>query len=317
MAVLAEALGVPIDAFISDPPPAVISRRQDGYGDHASSAALDRAVIRAADDVRFLLSRGIIEPTDSAPRPVPTTYEQAEQLAGDIRSRLSPEFDPIDSLGDLAECLGVIWFVENLGGASDGPCIELSDDDRFRTGVAVIDGTQDPGRRRWSLAHELGHFVVGDAYASDQRAGDIEQMIDAFVAYLLMPRAGCQRLWNDHSDEGARRVALAISARFGTSWTAACSHLRNIGLITKTQLEPLKNDRPTRGDYLVSGESWAPDLEPPGVPTRYTSAVLGAFQKGLIATERTLELLRGTVERLDLPKRHPVASGSYMALPDP
>jgi Zn-dependent peptidase ImmA (M78 family) len=100
-------------------------------------------------------------------------------------------------------------------------------------GVAVINGTTDPGRRRYSLAHELGHHLAGDAYEPAVRlAGtESESMINAFAAYLLMPRPAVIGVWNEFSGAPARRVVIAVAARFSVSWTAACNHLKSLNLI--------------------------------------------------------------------------------------
>ena len=59
--------------------------------------------------------------------------------------------------------------------------------------VAVVSAKGDPGRRRATAAHELGHLVLGDEYSSDLAVhlsrADRESMINAFAAELLLPLA--------------------------------------------------------------------------------------------------------------------------------
>jgi hypothetical protein len=60
--------------------------------------------------------------------------------------------------------------------------------------AAVVSRLGDPGRRRATAAHELGHVLLGDEYSSDlgvhaSRASR-EAVIDAFAAELLLPTAG-------------------------------------------------------------------------------------------------------------------------------
>lgn len=65
--------------------------------------------------------------------------------------------------------------------------------------VAVVSTMGDPGRRRATAAHELGHLIIGDEYSSDlgvsNSRADREAVIDAFAAELLLPvqavAAGC------------------------------------------------------------------------------------------------------------------------------
>jgi len=57
--------------------------------------------------------------------------------------------------------------------------------------VAVVSRRGDPGRRRATAAHELGHLVIGDEYSSDlgvhASRGDREALLDTFAAELLLP----------------------------------------------------------------------------------------------------------------------------------
>jgi Zn-dependent peptidase ImmA (M78 family) len=302
LAVIAEVLKRPIEWFVLESPPAVLSRRRDSVRAHATSIALDVAVDRAVRDVQFLLDRGILAwlPVGE-PEAVPASHEEAEALASRMRQRLGMGDDPLLDLGAAAEQLGVITFSLDLGSADDGACVELTGPDSGRCGVVVINGNEDPGRRRWTLAHELGHFLVGDAYAGEHPAGEIERYVDSFVAYLLMPRAGALRVWSERSEQGERAATLSVSARYRTSWTAACGHLVNLGLVDRSQLDGLKREQPTIGDYLALGETWDEELRPPYVPPTYTQNVLTAYADGRLTASRSVELLRSTLATSDLP----------------
>lgn len=301
LAAIAAELGVPIDWFISEAPPAVVSRRRDAAPGHATSRSLDIAIDRAARDVEFLVGLGCLEGTSEPIASVPSSHQQAEDLARRLRERLSLADGPIDDLGAAAENAGLIWFAEDLG-AGDGACIEVETTDG-RLGVAVVNGRGEPGRRRWTLAHELGHFLVGDAYAGEHPGGEVEKYIDSFVAHLLMPRSGVHRVWDELHDQGARRVALAVSARFQTSWSAACGHLTTLHHIDDAQRRQLLDTPPRHGDYLATGESWSVDLVPPAVPPRYGRSVVLAYVAGELSADRSIELLRSTIGPDDLPER--------------
>lgn len=314
LAALANDLGLPIDWFVSDSPPAVLSRRRDLADAHASSRLLDLAVDRAARDAQFLLELGILQCDDNPVASIPTSYQEAELLADALRRRVGAGDGPLPELGAVVEQLGLLWFSEELGElAGDGACVEVSGTGSSRLGIAVVNGSSEPGRRRWTLAHELGHFVVGDAYAGDHPAGEAERYINAFVAYFLMPRAGVGRLWNEFGDEGPRRVAMAVSARFQVSWSAACNQLRNLDRISEEERSRLADGQPPRrGEFVSVGEGWPQDLLPPSVPPDYSRRVLRAFAEGDLTADRTIELLRGTLDVADLPPR--VGKGGYPVL---
>jgi Zn-dependent peptidase ImmA (M78 family)/DNA-binding XRE family transcriptional regulator len=301
LAVVAHELARPIDWFVLDSPPSVVSRRRGPMAGHSSTRIVDLSIESAARDVRFLLERGILAWTQSPVEPVPTSHLQAEALAARVRKRLGLGPEPLVDLGANVERLGMVAFSVDLGDVDDGTCVELDGENSSRVGVALINGAQDPGRRRWTLAHELGHFLIGDAYVGEHPGGEIERYIDSFVSYVLMPRESVLALWQDFTSEGSRRSAIALSARYRTSWTAACSQLRNLQLVSHEEFLSMKSDVPTRGDYLAAGEAWEEELEAPYVPPRYRTAVLSAYARGELTSDRTLELLRGSIALSELP----------------
>lgn len=318
LAEIAQALGRPIDWFVLESPPAVISRRRDSAGPHSSTLALDVEIDRAARDVQFLLDRGIVQWSEHEPAAVPRSHAKAEALASSVRRELGLPDQPITDLGARVEQLGVVAFSLHLGNADDGACVELAaPGEAGRIGVAVINGDQDPGRRRWTLAHELGHFLVGDAYAADHPAGRTERYLDSFVAHLLMPRAGVGKVWRELSPRGDRVAALALSARYRTSWTAACNQLRNLKLVDRRRFEQLRTDHPTSGDYLALGETWTEELQAPYVPPIYTQRVLEAFVEGQLTPARTVELLRSRLGEADLPAPKPQSLDDLRSALDP
>jgi transcriptional regulator with XRE-family HTH domain/Zn-dependent peptidase ImmA (M78 family) len=300
LARVAQLLRRPIDWFVLESPSSVVSRRRDRGSAHQSGGELDLALDTAVRDVQFLLDRGLLDwPTHDA-LPVPASHQESEVLAQEIRDQLGVGDSPITELGEVAAELGLVWFSLGLGKLHDGACVELEDGSGGRVGVAVLNGAQDAGRRRWTLAHELGHYLVGDAYAGDHPGGEVERFLDSFVAYLLMPRSGVAAIWRERDGDG-RLAALTLAARYCTSWTAACSHLVNLNFVRREALNALKRSEPTRGDYALLGEVWLEELAAPSVPRRYGRQVLTAYLDGALTDDRTVELLRGTLTAADLP----------------
>src|SRR5262249_1502911 len=263
---MADALGRPVDWFFVESPPAVVSRRRDpavgGF-----SRRLDLALELAARDVAFLADRHILAHARRVVRNVPQSFEDAEGLARSVRAEVGQPDGPLLDLQAVSEGLSLLGFSFELGpDAGDAAYVEVGD-----LGVAVVNGTTDPGRRRFSLAHELGHHLVGDAYEPTPRIGaaDTERMFNAFAAYFLMPRAAVQNIWNEFSSQSTRLAAIAVAVRFSVSWTAACNQLRNIDLIDSRERERLIENDLRRGELLEFGARFAIELEPPAVPPEY------------------------------------------------
>ncbi len=296
---IAGALDRPVDWFFTESPAAVVSRRRDpavgGF-----SRTLDRALENAARDVAFLEDRLLLP---SAKRPVhkaPESYEDAERLARSVRAEAGQPDGPLLDLQSVAESLGLLGFSLALGpDAGDAAYVQVGS-----FGVAVINGTTDPGRRRFSLAHELGHHLTGDAYEPSPRLGtsDTERMFNAFAAHLLMPRSSVLNIWNEFTARSPRLAAIAVAVRFSVSWTAACNQLRDLGLIDSRNRERLLGDDLRRGELFELGERFTTELDPPSVPSAYARAVISAYRKGQLTAARTVELLHRSVGEDDLPE---------------
>ena len=299
LVVIAGALDRPVDWFFAEPPAAVVSRRRDpavgGF-----SRALDRALENAARDVAFLEDRRLLLSAERSVRNAPASFEDAENLARSVRAEAGQPDGPLLDLQSVAESLGLLGFSIALGpDAGDAAYVEVGN-----FGVAVINGMTDPGRRRFSLAHELGHHLTGDAYEPSPRLGasDTERMFNAFAAHLLMPRSSVLSIWDEFSARSPRLAAIAVAVRFSVSWTAACNQLKNLGLIDSREQERLLGDDLRRGELFEFGERFAVELEPPSVPAAYAQAVVSAYRKRQLTAAKTVELLHRSVGEADLPE---------------
>jgi Zn-dependent peptidase ImmA (M78 family)/DNA-binding XRE family transcriptional regulator len=295
---MAAALGRPIDWFVVESPPAVVSRRRDpSVGGH--SRRLDLALENIARDVGFLVDRDILTCATRPTREMPKSFKDAENLALYARAEAGRPDGPVPELQSVCEGLGLLAFSIALGpDAGDAAYVEVKD-----LGVAVVNGTADPGRRRFSLAHELGHHLVGDTYEPEPRLGaaDTERMLNSFAAQFLMPRAAVQRTWNEFSGQPSRLAAIAVAVRFRVSWTAACNQLRDLDLIDGQERERLVVNDLKKGEVFEFGERWQPELEAPSVPPEYARAVISAYRTKRLTSIRAVELLHGSVGESELP----------------
>jgi transcriptional regulator with XRE-family HTH domain len=301
---IASVLGRPLSYFVNDPLPAVVSRRQDTAHAHATTRALDDELNQFSRDVRTLLDMGLLSPVERAPNlRTPRDHEAAEALAAASRSHIRIGNEPVDDLGQACERLGLYTFSASLGiGGPDGGCVQVSDDASKTLGAAVINGDAPPGRRRMTLAHELGHWLSGDAYDSEASI-DSERMIYSFAIHFLAPRAGLRKVWNEHPDWDLRDRALAVGASFRLSWSAALGQLRNLNIINQMDHQRLADDEPRHGDYLRLGLRWVDELSGPYVSPGFASASVNGYVSGRLTAARAVELLRGTLEIDDLPRQ--------------
>lgn len=300
---LAQLLGRPLSFFVEPPVQAAVNRRAASHAEHDSTLGLDVEVDQFAGDVRTLLAMGLLESANrNKSARTPRTHLEAEGAATKFRREAELGDAPVKDLGRVCEVFGLYTWAPALGRSGpDGACVEVDADGRVAA-ATVVNGDADSGRRRMTLAHELGHWLFGDAY--DAQAGlDAEKWIDSFAIHFLGPRSGVTRVWREHSDRSTRDRALAVGVEFRLSWTAAIGQLTNLELISHDERELLASEEPTRGDYLRLGLSWPDELAAPYLSPGYIAACLNGYAAGALTAARTLELLHDLVTINDLPHR--------------
>ncbi|QRZ05781.1 XRE family transcriptional regulator [Mycolicibacterium austroafricanum] len=300
MVAIAEALRRPLAFFVSEPLPAVVSRRSDNTRSDETSQALDDEIEVFASDAQTLFDLGLLQAvTRSQEDRTPQDFSQAEDLARRVRDRLQLDTGPIYHLADVCERVGLVTYAAALGeNGPDGGCVEVRDG----LAVSVVNGEAKSGRRRMTLAHELGHWICGDAY-DGSTGDDHEKMINAFAIHFLAPRAGVQKIWNEHDEWSVRDRALAVGSIFRLSWSAVVSQLRNLGLISYETRQSLLDREPRHGDYVALKLSWDDEPKCPYVSPGFAAACVEGYTSGRLTAARTIELLRGTMKREDLPER--------------
>ncbi|MCQ3809600.1 MAG: ImmA/IrrE family metallo-endopeptidase [Acidimicrobiia bacterium] len=305
---LADALDRPVDWFFTSSPPAVVSRRSDPLVG-GQSRILDTRVERIARDIDFLASEGELPPLARFELDPPSTIQGAEQAAIKLRQHLGTPNGPLLELQTHAEQVGLFTFSLDLGkNGGDAAYVEVGE-----VGVAVINGASEPGRRRFNLAHELGHHVFMDAYAPEvglSPQDEQERLINAFAIHLLLPRLDANALWSEFGTNH-RLTAVAAAVRYRLSWSAVCAQLRNVGVIDAGIREELAGQPPSGADFIELGEHWVSELDPPSVPPQYGRKVLSAYRRGKLTAARATELLWGTVDRIGLPPQDDIPLEAY------
>jgi len=309
---IASALALEVDWFVSESPPAVRSLRASRI-EGPEVARIDLFLDTMARDVELLRSIGTLQaPQREVHLPRPQDGAAAETCARTVRTWLGGDTGPLLDLDRAVERLGVHTLcVEMTSADPDGAYVALDGG-----GVVVLNGAQAAGRRRFTLAHELGHHVFHDEYSTDRWQGasrdDVEKLIDAFAIHLLLPREALLPRWTAlRAAEPARAVALRLAVEFRVSWTAMCAQCERLGLIGKDEQLALRTRTPTRADFLELGLRVHEELRPPTLSPGLSQAVLAAYRKNSISADRAVEMLRGTVERHELPPSDPIPLEAY------
>jgi len=297
---LADALGVPLTHLVSRPAPAVVSRRAQASDDVDEADRLryrlDIALEEHARRVGWLIEGGWLTPPDRSYRYSAETPDEARRAAQECRRLLGLDDEPLPPLTGVAESLGLYLTV--VAEFADGASLGGGDG----WGAAVIGAVAEPGRRRMTAAHELGHHVLGDEYSSDVGVAasrdEREAVVQAFATEFLVPQdAVTARLAAvDEVDQYA--ALLQVAAHYRASWSMVVS---TASRGTRLDVRGLRSRAPVDADFLrVVGLLPAADLPLKETGPAYRRAVLRALDAGHVTPARASELLYDAVSTIDL-----------------
>ncbi len=310
LARIADVLGRPLGWFLANTPAPILSRRADMIREQ-TSAELDAELTfeGLTLEVEQLLDLGVLAPPEKhVAIKGPVEERHAASLAAlDARLLCSSVTEPLGDLASVVEVFGLHVYSLPLASDVDGLMLRLEGG----SGICLVNGASEPGRRRSTVAHELGHFLFDDEYSAEAltAAGrsDREALIDYFAGHFLVPEPALRQAWLTRDGRtDPRGAAVEIAAEYRVSWRALLMRLLETGLVdadTRRKLDPT----PTRADFIARRIAPpAEDLAPPSVPPAVGEAVLAAYYKDLITQERALELLHGMTDVLPSPELLPL-----------
>ena len=179
-------------------------------------------------------------------RPKFVQKDDIRRKAEEVRSLLGLGTGPIADLDPVCERLGVTVYRAPLGRdlrrAPSGAFLNHPD-----VGFSIlVNLDMTPGRRRFTVAHELGHalFHSNDTNRVVSRGrGPLEAFADAFAGEFLMPSEGVRRFVEEAGMPP--RIfdpvdIVHIQRYFRVSWPTALVRLRHMNAITETTYHDLK-----------------------------------------------------------------------------
>ena len=225
--------------------------------------------------------------------------DAAEDVASAERNRLGIGDGPILNLREVLEndvamrvfsmklpsrVAGIFSYTQEVGG-----CI-------------AVNAQHPEERRRWSMAHEYGHFLTSRFHSEISMLGGYrrvpahERFADAFAGCFLMPAAGLKRRFNEISRAAAGEVTVADVCRIahyyfvsieavtlrleelrllpGGTW----DRLRDRGFRVREAQEQLWLSRRPDGDHLL--------------PLRYQLLAIRSYEEGQLTEGELARLLR-------------------------
>jgi Zn-dependent peptidase ImmA (M78 family)/DNA-binding XRE family transcriptional regulator len=171
--------------------------------------------------------------------------QQAEEIAAELRTRLGFGLGAITDLEGILELeMGVRIFVRTLPSSISGVYAYHPE-----LGACIVLNKLHPhSRRRWTLAHEIAHFMTtryesSVVMVSEARKSPDDVFADAFAAAFLMPSATVRRIFEEYVGETGRFAArhLILGARrLGVSLEAFARQLESLELLPRGTFDSLR-----------------------------------------------------------------------------
>jgi len=279
---------------------------------HSGISAADRARAESIviDAVERHLALDAVLGLDSERNELPrqhatvSSLEEVEGLANGLRREWNLGNDPIPSMTALLEDKGIKVIAVDIPKKLSG----LTGDVRRSEGkpsvpIIVVSTQFTIERRRFTLAHELAHRIIGET------KGDIkiEKAMDRFAAAFLIPK---EHLKNEVA--GARdglppySEIVRLKHFYGVAAAAILMRLKDIGVLSDSSVSYA---------FQTYARSWRTaeplPLDPLGEygklerPTRFERSVYWALADRLISLPRAAEFLRRTASEVELAVRGP------------
>lgn len=247
----------------------------------------------AVEDLLHLKSVDWEKPR-SAPHPV-SDIRDAEDAARSVREDWGLGNDPIPQLAELLEERGIKVLslaLENI----DGLAAKVRRKDHAAARVVVVNCDAWSERKRFTLAHELGHMVIDPAPGMSD--GEIEKAAHRFAGAFLIPADILRAEMGSNRSSVSIGELVGLKVRFGVSIQAIVYRCKDLGILNQSafvRLFKLFNQRGWRKPPFAEPGFISPESEE---PKRFERLCYRALAENLIGEPRTAELLGISVREL-------------------
>ncbi len=306
---LGRALDVSLDFLMSNQ---VVALEGVEFRQHAGISAADRARAQSVviDEIERHLALDAVLGLDSDKNELPAervtvhSFDEVEQVANKLRRQWKLGNGPIPSMTAVLEDKGIKVIAVDVPKKLSG----LTGDVRRPEGkpsvpIIVVSTQFTIERRRFTLAHELGHRIIGGS------TGDLklEKAMHRFAAAFLIPKEHMKS-----EVAGARdglppyNEILRLKHLYGVAAAAILMRLKDIGVLSDSSVSYAfqtyaRTWRTTEPSPLEPSSEYG-KLER---PTRFERSVYWALANQLISLPRAAEFLRRPVSQVELAMRGP------------
>lgn len=294
---LARALGVSESYLLSDDEltlEGVDFRKKRSAKEEATIEAQTLQLLERYLAVEDMLDLRSVEWEQPRSAPFPARdLRDAEDAARSVREDWGLGHDPIPKLAELLEERGIKVLSIDLDDI-DGLAAKVLRKGRDAARVVVIRKNIWSERKRFTLAHELGHMVMALGKDLDEEAA-----ANRFAGAFLMPADVVRAEVGAHRSAISMGELVALKERFGMSLQAIAYRLRDLGIIEKKAFSDLYREFVRRGWRKEPFEEPArlpPEYEE---PKRFERLCYRALAENVIGESRAAEMLGISLRELD------------------
>ena len=223
----------------------------------------------------------------------------AEDVASSERNRLGIGDGPILNFREILEDdVGVRVFYTELPSRVAG-LFAYTDD---LGGCVAVNSRHPEERRRWSMAHEYGHFLASrfrsdvSILATYERVPAGERFADAFARCMLMPAVGLRRRFNEALRASGGNVTVAevyrLANYYSVSVPAMMLRMEELRLLPGGAWERLRDRghrvREAREQLGLVSQSH----DDSRLPIRYQLLAVRAYEEGKLTEGEFAKILR-------------------------
>ena len=157
-----------------------------------------------------------------------------EDLAEHLRMAWGLGTAPISNMTELLESQGLrVLCIPMAGSISGFTCVASSSTSERKFPAIVVNRIHTLERRRFTLAHELGHRLL---QPNSPELTDREQWSTRFAGAFLMPREHLLREVGEHRNFLSYQELLQVKRIYRVSGAALLNRLKDLDIITQSTL---------------------------------------------------------------------------------
>ena len=293
---LGKTLGVSLDYLMGSK---VVELKEIKFRKHSKTSARDRITVEAIVTEKIENYLVIEDILDLAPLEDPfgelftesvASLEQIDDLAEALRQRWSLGIDPITSMTGLLEDKGIRIIEADLPPRFDGlACDVVCIGETSSTAVVVVSTQTSVERKRFNLAHELGHRVIRP---TGLQTIQLERAINRFAGAFLVPAEHLKELAGRQRRHMANNELVSLKRLYGVSAEAMLVRLNQTRVLTyaytKRAIRSYSRDWCKEESEPIQDDEGFGSLER---PQRFERLVWRALSEQLIAPIRAAQLL--------------------------